>query len=466
MMPSCTLRPLNGGALDWLVFGMAWEHVGGARPERRSLQRAKARQATHYIAAHEGSAATGLARLPVEAAQAKVRARTKAQRRYISAGVLFAAKRPNGVYVAQLDLQEDGIWLIASHDGVVIPGYDVVLDDAERVSEAITRLLQRYADAQSVETVQPTLEEARGNLQARLAQVKTSTQVIPPWMKVAAGLMLAYGLYTEGQSLWDEYQAEQDLVQNPTQHFDFNSERSKQLDAWQSGIHLDGPEGLRDVLRQIGSLPKGFDGWTLAFNGSKPSISCRPITTGWNCKALYSRTALGTNESFRSGYEVFKRRYELSEIQSSTLCAVGWVDLEKAQLTCQFSSKRRPLDRMAVDQTEAVNLGFIAQVQRVMLAFREVKVEPRTALKMDNPVVVSQRGDRLSLAPSRMETPQAHVPGVQGFSYFGPLRSLTVIPLTASSVIRSIDVQRIDLTDPTLNTSALRAELKGEMYVQ
>jgi len=454
MMRSSTLRQLNGGAKDWVVYGMAWEHVAGARPERRSLQRAKAQKATHFIAAHEGSAATGLARLALGLGTAKA----GAQRRYISAGVLFASTRPKGVYFGQLDLQEDGIWLIASHDGVVIPGYDVVLDDVARVEEAVSKLNARYADTQRVDITPATSNEAQGVLQARLTLVKSSSQLIPTWMKVAAGVLLAYGLYSEGRSLWDEYQAEQELAQNPAQHFDFNVERAKQLDAWQTKIHVDSPHGLRAVLHHIGKLPLDVGGWLLstgvsmAAGVSAQTIQCRPDSSGWNCTALYSRTLRGTNESFKQS--------------APPWCSVGWIDLQKAQLKCHIEVVRGTLDRMATEQADAINLGFIPQVQRVMSAFREVKVDPAVAIPFDSPVVVNQRGDRIILTQNGPENPRAHVPGKQSFAYYGPLRSLTVLPMTSATVIKSIDVQRVDLTDPTLSTSALRAELKGEMYVQ
>lgn len=460
MIPASAVREVNGGSLDWLVYGMTWEHVSGARPERRSLQRAKARKATHYVAAHEGSSAVGLARLATPAGKVS----SRKSRRYTSAGALFASRRPKGIYVAQLDLGEV-TWLIACHDGVVIPGFDLVLDGADEVNEAITRLRERHKDAHLVEIPAFSSDDVKNTLQGRLALVKTSAQAIPTWMKVSAVVLLGYGLYSEGQSWWDEYRAEQELVQNPAQQFDFNVERAKQLDTWQNGIHLDGPEGLRNVLQQIGSLPKGFGGWTLATGVSMAAgvstsaIACGPNAAGWVCTALYSRTALGTNESFRSGFEHLKSRVEGQ-------CAIGWIDLEKAQLACQFDAQRHSLDRMAVDRAEAINLMFIPQVQRVMLAFREVKIDPRTAVSLANPVVINSRGDRISLAPSGPQTPQAQLPGKQVFSYSGPLRSLTVLPLTHSSVITHIDVQRLDVTDPTLNTSALRAEVKGEMYVK
>lgn len=453
MVPLSTLRQV-GGALDWLVYGMTWEHVGGARPERRSSQRAKALKATHFIAAHEGFPAVGLARLASRSA--KVRA--KSQRRYASAGMLFATRRPKGVYVAQLDLQEDGVWLIASHDGVVIPGFDLVLDGAVQVSEAIDLLRQRHHDVQLVDITQPTQEELKNQSQARLIVVKTSAQLIPTWMKVSAALLIVYGLYSEGQNWWDEYQAEQDLAQNPTQQFDFNVERAKQLDVWQSNIRLDSPQNLVEVMQAIGELPMGFGGWTLttglsmAAGVSASAIQCLPTTRGWSCTALYSRTPSGTNESFK--------RFAPSQ------CAVGWVDLEKAQIKCEFNATRHTLDRLKIDRAETTNLVFIPQVQRVMLAFREVKIDPWIVVSQPNPVVVNQRGERITLMPSGHETPQAHVPGKQSFSFSGPLRSLTVLPLTASSVITSINVKRVDVSDPTLNSSALSADLKGEMYVQ
>lgn len=454
MIPSSTLRQVSGGALDWLVYGMTWEHVGGARPERRSLQSAKGLKATHFIAAHEGYSAVGMACLALPVGKVKA----KSQRRYASAGMLFATKRPRGVYVAQLDLQEDGIWLIASHDGVVIPGYDLVLDDADQVSEAIARLRERHNDTQLVVISQPTLEEVKNHQQARLALVKTSAQLIPTWMKVTAAILVVYGLYSEGQSWWDEYQAEQELAQNPTQQFDFNVERARQLDTWQSSIRLDSPQGLREVLYQIGGLPMGFGGWLLttglsmAAGETASAIQCLPNTSGWSCTALYSRTPAGTNESFK--------RF------APPHCKVGWVDLEKAQIKCEFSATRHTLDRLNIDRPETINLAFIPQVQRVMLAFREVKIDPWVAVSLPNPVVVNQRGDRITLMPSGRETPQAHVPGKQSFTYSGPLRSLTVLPLTPSSVITSINVKRVEVSDPTLNSSALSADLKGEMYVQ
>jgi hypothetical protein len=453
MIPLSTLRQV-GGALDWLVYGMTWEHVGGARPAQRSLQRAKACKATHFIAAHEGFSAVGLARMEPLA----IKTKTKSRRRYSSAGMLFASRRLKGVYCGQMDLLEDGIWFIASHDGVVIPGFDLVLHDADQVSEAIARLGERYSDVQQVDVTQPTLEELKSQSQARLSVVKTSAQQIPTWMKVSAVVLIAYGLYTEGQGWWDEYQAEQDLAQNPTQQFDFNVERAKQLDAWQSTIRLDSPQGLEDVLQMIGSLPMGFGGWTLATglmmaNGvSAAAIECVPTASGWSCTALYSRTAAGTNASFK--------------ISAPKQCTVGWVDLEKAQINCAFSATRQTLDRQRIERPETINLDYIPKVQSVLLAYREVKIDPWTRVTLANPTVVNQRGDRVTLTPSGSETPKSHVPGKQGFSFIGPLGSWTVLPLTGASVIKKIVIRRVDVSDPTVSTSALSAELKGEMYVQ
>lgn len=454
MIASSTIRQVSGGATDWLVYGMTWEHVSGARPERRSLQRAKARKASHYIAAHENSAAVGLARLGATAGKGK----TKSQRRYTSAGILFASQRLKGVFVGQSDLQEDGIWLIASHDGVVIPGFDLVLDHSDQVEDAVARLREHHNDVQVVDVNVPTLEEVKNQPNARLIVVKTSAQQIPTWMKLCAVVLVAYGLYSEGQVWLDEYLAERDQAQNPTQKFDFNVERAKQLDDWQSSIRLDSQESLVEILQQVGGLPMGFGGWTLAVGMSMaggvsaPAIQCLPIASGWSCAVLYSRTAAGTNESFKR--------------LAPRHCTVGWVDLEKAQLKCEFKATRLALDRKNIDLPETINLVYIPQVQRVLLAFREVTLHPSAPVPFTNPVVVNQRGEHISVPQSGPVSPQARVPAKQRFTFSGPLRSLTVLPLNASSVITSLKVRRLDVADPTLNSSALSAVLEGEMYVQ
>jgi hypothetical protein len=142
------------------------------------------------------------------------------------------------------------------------------------------------------------------------------------------------------------------------------------------------------------------------------------------------------------------------------------VDLEKAQINCAFSATRQTLDRQRIERPETINLDYIPKVQSVLLAYREVKIDPWTRVTLANPTVVNQRGDRVTLTPSGSETPKSHVPGKQGFSFIGPLGSWTVLPLTGASVIKKIVIRRVDVSDPTVSTSALSAELKGEMYVQ
>lgn len=444
MMPSHTIRQLKGGALDCLVYGMTWEHVGGASPERRSAQRVKARKATHYIAAHEGSSVVGLARIHGNLQRTGTKPKKGSQRRYYSAGVLFAMQRPEGVYVSSLNLQEDGIWLIASHDGAVIPGYDVVVDDAGKVQEALQLLQERYDGAQLVDVQELNLTEAKSAPYARLIEVKTSTQSIPNWIKIAAAVIVVYGVYTEGLAQWDEYQA--DKVQVPTQQFDYNLERSKQLDTWQGTIHTDTVEELQTVLIRIGELPLAFGGWSLVSN------ECLPKPGEWVCSADYKLINGGSNVTFKS--------------LAPTSCQVKFVDLLKAQLLCRIPVHRKTLNRLDVEEPDVINLDFIARVQSILPVFSEVTVSLKTKVDVPNLVVTNDQGNRITLTPVGPETPQTHVPGKQTFSYVGPMRSLTVMPMSNFSVIDKITITVRDLTEPTFNTSAIRAELSGVMYVQ
>jgi hypothetical protein len=441
MNVTSVLRPISDDDLDCLVFGMEWSPIIGARPERESAERAKAAKATHMVFAGANATVVGLARLPSEKHKKGLDAR-----KLYSAGVLFAESHPQGVHAATVTVEDGTYWVIASHDGTVVAGTDLLCEERDEAEAIIADLHERYTGLRIADPSRLALDPSKKPPSARLQPIKSSLESIPRWVKITAVVFGLFVLVDQGTARWKKYKLEKDEAENTEQYVDATVEWSKALDSWQKGIRPDGEAGLVFLFNAVGDTPMSIGGWRLF------EIDCLPSEKGWQCKAIYKRSILGTNISLLMG--------------KPPKAQVGWITPDMAETNWTETYSRPQLDRLKIESVEDISIRYVSNLQKVFPAFKQVKISPRTSAAVPAPVVQNARGENRAIPNPPGNSKVAHIPGVQAVTFEGPLRSLAVLPLTPNTVLKSIHVKVADQTDPTLTNSMLQVDLKGDMYVQ
>jgi len=441
MVANIVIRPMEDSSNEFLVFGMTWEPVIGSRPERESIERVKGWKATHYIPAGDHSTMVGLVKLPAEKKRKK-----KEKRSLYSPAIIFAESHPVGAHGLTVDLQDGSTWVIASHDGVVISGTDVVCETRDDAALVIASLKDRYPEVKMGVSKALSPPSSKHTNTALLREVKTSLESIPPWMRYAFIVLFALIAYDKGTDLWRKHAAAQDQALNVEQYVDTSAEWKKALDIWQKGIRVDGPVGLTALFENLLETPIQVEGWGLR------SIECIPSTKGWSCTGNYDRLVLGTNISLFVGAPKGWR--------------VNWQSLDKASLSWDIGAPLTILNRLNIGSNENTNIQYLSQLQNVYPAFKQMQVGVRTVAPVPAPTVTNSQGEHRAVPTPEKIEPSTHVPGVRKLLFVGPLRSLSVLPITETTSIKYILVKITDYIDPTINNSMLSAELSGEMYVQ
>lgn len=437
--------PLNDENREHLVFGLAWAVVIGHNPEKESVARARQAKATHYVLPGGHSSVVGYVQFPT-----RKKVRGEPEKTWFSAAQMFADRFPNGVHTHVVPIDDDHHWLVAAQDGEVIPGTDSVFESHAEALEALEALKEQHPGAIPVTKFKPSDPTAA----SRMIERKNRLAALPIWARVALGVMVAAVLFDKGADLISAMSSS-GREQRTEVVVDASAAWSAQLDRWQKTVQVDGPQGFQALLSQINrQVPMKLGGWPLA------SLECSPYPAGWKCNAVYKRGDAGTSTN---------------QSLSAALppgWTVQWLDLDKgkvdgAKVSWALPATRTVLDRSKLEDQEYVLGPYASQVQAVYAAFKLV-VAPKALSRADvqAPTYTNADGLMASVAYTDSLPASARIPLVKGLEFAGPLRSMTVLPLTQYSVIKTFSIKVADSIEPSLANSHLTAAVTGVFYVQ
>lgn len=442
--------PLNPDNREYLVFGLSWAVVIGHSPEKESVARVREAKATHYVFPGGHSSVVGYVKFPI-----RKKVRGEQESTWFSAAQMFADKFPNGVHTFVVPIDDEHYWFVASQDGEVIPGTDCVFDSRAEAMEALDALKEQYSAVISATDFKPSTT----SVASKMIELKHPLSALPLWARLCIGAMVAALLLDQGADLWRVMSGGTRAKASAEVAVDASAAWKNQLDRWQKTVQVDGVVGFRSLLSQIDhGVSRKLGGWPLL------SLECVPYPAGWKCSAVYKRGVEGeapgssTNESLLAA---LPRGW-----------TVQWIDLDKgktegAQVSWAFEARRTALDRSRLENQAFINDHYASRIQAVYAAFKIVvapKLLPKPAV--ESPTYTNAEGQRVSIPYSDSLEPASRLPSLNGFEFDGPLRSMTVLPLTEFSVIKTFSMKVADAKEPSLANSLLTAKVTGEFYVQ
>lgn len=417
-----------------VVYGLDWAPLIGNKLDRQSLAHARNLKATHHVPAVEHSSSVGTATLQSEKKAGKGRA-------LYSAGAIVALKHPTSAYLGVISIEENLVWVIATHNGSVIKGTDTLCAPAE-ADELVASVRTRYPQISDLEDtdVQSYLNE-----RTQLKVVRYGVDAVPGPLKIliiaALGLLIANLAWDQGKRLIQSYtHSHEDTLQ-----IDATQEWTTSLDMWAKSTLIDGPRGFADLFEAMMHLPLDVGNWSLK------RVQCdNAKQRNWTCRADYTRGVIATNESF------------LSALRPEWKWKTRWVNLDNAQANWQVTGTHHPLARQALPALTAFSVDYVSQLQNVSKAFSLIEIKPPATVSIPPPVIHDANGKVSIELPEGMR-----LPSVMPFTLKGPLRSIAAFPLNDSTRLSRL-VFEIERSEgrPDLRNSALYGEIQGEYYVQ
>jgi hypothetical protein len=436
---------LNADNREYLVFGLAWAVVIGHRPDKESVSRVREAKATHYVLPGDHSSVVGYVKFPV---RKKVRGELPST--WFSAAQIFADRFANGVHAFVSPIDDEHHWFVASQDGDVIPGTDCVFDSRAEALGALEDLKKQYPSV----VVATDAKLNAPSPASRMLELKHPLMALPLWMRLSACGVVAALVLGQGPALWHSVVGNSRNSETVEVAVDAAGAWKGQLDRWQKTIQVDGPRGFQALLSQIGQVPLKLGGWPLA------SLECLPYPVGWKCSAVYKRGAGGTSTN-QSLTAALPRGW-----------AVQWLDIDKgktdkAKVSWALQAQRTVLDRSKLEDKAFIEGGYTSRIQAVYAAFK-VAVAPKAMPAPDVPVptYTDAEGQTVAIPYSDNFAPGSRIPKIKGLQFDGPLRSMTVLPLTNYSVIKTFTLTVADSKEPSLANSLLTASVTGVFYVQ
>lgn len=422
-----------------LVFGLDWETLVGQNLEKQSLKKAKGYKASHYVRAGKHSAAFGYARL--QAADRKAKGV-----KYYSAAAIFAQSHPQGVYWQRRDMPDDTVWVVASHDGMVISGTDIVctFQTAQELHDALLERYEHIVQVPHDETNDDSLYYL--NEQTLLAEAKSGIETIPQPVLIGIGAVMALLLADMGWDKYKSYQAQKERARQALAYIDPEDAWREELDAWQRTVRLGGKNSLLAAYDAVGAVPLDVGSWMLA------GVDCQSNADGWACTAAYKRLT-GTNETF--------------ERSAPSGWQVRWSGLEDVFGSWQVPyAGYLPLDRTLLPTMSQVRVNHISRIQSVMTSFERLALDPAVEVSVPAPQVVDANGNMQTISHPGNISPAVALPQTQSFRIQAPLRSLLVAPIDSNYQLDSLKVEYRVGGASSLTSSMLTATLTGKYYVQ
>jgi hypothetical protein len=442
--------PLNAENRESLVFGLRWAVAIGHNPEKESVTRVRKAKATHYVLPGGHSSVVGYVKFEVSKKERGEQATT-----WFSAAQIFADKYPSGVHAYVVLLDADHYWFVASQDGEVIPDSDCVFTTRTEAMAALADLQEQHTTVIIAVDFKPSPPSAS----SRMIELQHPLSAVPIWARACVAVMVAAVVLDQGPSLWRAVTGGTRTKASVEVSVDASAAWKTQLDRWQKTVQVDGPAGFLALLSKIDhQVPLKLGGWPLQ------SLECQPYPAGWKCSGVYKRGIEGaaagtsTNESL------------LAALPSGW--KVQWLGLDKgktdgATVSWAFPAQRTVLDRSKLQDQASINAHYISQIQAVYTAFKVV-LAPTVAPKpsIDSPFYTTAEGQRASIPYSDSLEPAARIPSLKGLHFDGPLRSMTKLPLTEFSVIKTFTLKVADAKEPSLANSFMTATVDGVFYVQ
>lgn len=438
-MKDLIIRELEGERS--VVYGLDWAPLIGAKLERQSLAHARRVKATHHVPAVEHSSSVGAAWLPTDKKAGKHRA-------LYSAGAIVALKHPTSAYLGIIQIEEDLVWVIATHNGSVIKGTDTLCspEEAEALVESVRKRYPNISDLEDTD-VQSYLND-----RTQLKAVRYGLDAIPTPLKVAgiAALVLLVGNlgWEQATRIIHSYTRSSAT----TVQVDAEQEWREALETWAGQTLVDGPEGFSTIFAAVMDLPPTVGGWALSAGSDStkfPALKCTAVQRVWTCYAHYTRGHTATNQSFLA-----QRRPEWN---------VQWNDLDNVTVDWKVKAQRHPLARGRIPLLTDFSIEDVSRLQDVSKAFVLIDIKPPIKVSVPAPVVNDSAGNRVPLdLPEKMLLPSS-----MSLEIHGPLRSLAAFPLNHATRINQLIFQvNRNEARPDLRTSAIYGQIKGEYYVQ
>lgn len=424
-----------------VVFGgVAWKPVIGSGLAAQSEKLAAANKATHFVAAGEHSAAVGTTKLPAPKLKEKGRA-------FYSAAAIFAQAHPSGVQIYSQEFPGDDVWVVASHDGVVISDTDVLLSQ-EDAEELIAEIKSRHMLAVVVTSEFDAIMHL--NARTQLKPVRNAIQKVPTPLKIAALILMFLLVVDTAMSEYKKYQIRKARELEASQFIDAHAEWANKLNQWATTVKPDGRQGLMNVLFEIGRAPMKIGGWNIS------EATCNANPTGWDCNARYDAGVSATNLNFQDN---LPKGWTAS-----------WDGLTTAIGSWTVSVERKAIDRAQIQKITDFSLMYISELQRVLPAMKKVELSPPVPVSIQEPQVYMNRGngEELVNVPYPAENSAGiEYPRIQTINIEAPLRTLAVLPLINDTVIKQLRfVVGNQRTFPTIRDGLFTAKLTGEIYVR
>lgn len=424
-----------------IVFGgLAWKPVIGSGLAAQSEKLAAANKATHFVEAGEHSAAVGTIKLP--APKLKEKGRT-----FYSAAAIFAQAHPSGVQIYSQEFPGDDIWVVASHDGVVISDTDVLLTLHE-AEELVEHIKQRHSLAVVVTGEFDAIMHL--NARTQLKPVRNALQKIPTPIKILIVILVLLLLVDTGMSEYKKYKIRKARELESSQFIDAHAEWANKLNQWATTIKPDGRQGLINIFFEMGKAPMKIGGWNIS------EATCLPSITGWDCNARYEAGVEATNFSFQQN---------LPKGWSAS-----WGGLTTAIGNWTVNVDRKPINRASIQKVEDFSLMYISSLQRVLPAMKRVDLSPPIPATIQAPQVYINRGngeELISVQYPIENTAGIEFPKIQTLEIEAPLRTLAVLPLINDTVIKQLRfVVGNQRTFPTIRDGLFTTKLTGEIYVR
>lgn len=438
-MTNAIIRAVNNE--QSVVFGgVTWKPVIGSGLAAQSEKLAAANKATHFVTAGEHSAAVGTTKLPAVKVKEKGRA-------FYSAAAIFAQAHPSGVQIYSQEFPGDDVWVVASHDGVVISDTDVLLTQFE-AEELVAKIKLRHSLAVIVTSEFDAVMHL--NARTQLKPVRNALQKIPTPAKALIGVLVLLLVVDTSMSEYKKYKIRKLRELEQSQYIDAHAEWTNRLNQWASTIKPDGHQGLINIYFEMGNAPMKIGGWNIS------EATCLTSVTGWDCNARYEAGVGATNLSFQ---ENLPRGWTAS-----------WGGLTTAIGNWTVTVDRKSIDRANIQKVADFSLNYVSALQRVLPAMKRVDLLPPVPATISEPQVYINRGNGEELVgvPYPIEnTAGIEFPKIQTIDIEAPLRTLAVLPLINDTVIKQLRfVVGNQRTFPTIRDGLFTTKLTGEIYVR